>query len=168
MRAAPLVAGLLLVASASPILAQTAECAAYVSNAQRVCAAAVDGTRAFHPVIGVLISGGNPTIGSAGALGGLGHASVTLRANAVELVLPELDYDGSNTAVPAGDKFWAPAPMVEGALGIYKGMGCGPSGGRPAWLGPAPSYRPDRQHDGAMRAPGRSVISLLVSVTEPG
>jgi hypothetical protein len=125
MRAAPLVAGLFLVATALPVLAQTPECAAYVSNAQRVCAAAVDGTRAFHPVIGVLISGGNPTIGSAAALGGLGHASVTLRANAVQLVLPELAYNGSNTAVPAGDKFWAPAPLVEGALGIYKGMGAG-------------------------------------------
>ena len=125
MRAAPLVAGLFLVATALPVLAQTPECAAYVSNAGRVCSAAVDGTRAFHPVIGVLVSGGNPTIGSAAALGGLGHASLTLRANAVELVLPELAYNGSNTAVPAGDKFWAPAPLVEGALGIYKGMGAG-------------------------------------------
>jgi hypothetical protein len=124
MRAAPLI-GLFLLASASLVFAQTPECAGYVSNAQRVCAAAVDGTRAFHPVIGVLISGGNPTIGSAAALGGLGHASVTLRANAVELVLPELAYDGSSTAVAAGDKLWAPAPMVEGALGIYKGMGSG-------------------------------------------
>jgi hypothetical protein len=125
MRAAPLLAGLFLVAAALPVYAQTPECSAYVSNAQRVCEAAVDGTRAFHPVVGVLISGGNPTIGSAGALGGLGHASLTVRANAVELVLPDLAYSGSNTAVPAGDKFWAPAPMVEGALGIYKGM---PSG----------------------------------------
>ena len=124
MRAATLV-GLFLLASASPVFAQTPECAGYVSNAQRVCAAAVDGTRAFHPVIGVLISGGNPTIGSAAALGGLGHASITLRANAVELVLPELAYDGSSTAVAAGDKFWAPAPLLEGALGVYKGMGSG-------------------------------------------
>ncbi|HZA91261.1 MAG TPA: hypothetical protein VE420_01440 [Gemmatimonadales bacterium] len=124
MRAAPLF-GLFLLASASPVFAQTSECAGYVSNARRVCAAAVDGTRAFHPVIGVLISGGNPTIGSAAALGGLGHASVTLRANVVELVLPELAYDGSSTAVAAGDKFWAPAPLLEGAVGIYKGMGSG-------------------------------------------
>jgi hypothetical protein len=125
MRAAPLLAGLFLVAAALPVHAQTPECSAYVSNAQRVCEAAVDGTRAFHPVFGVLVSGGNPTIGSAGALGGLGHASLTVRANAVELVLPDLAYNGSNTAVPAGDKFWAPAPMVEGALGIYKGMSSG-------------------------------------------
>ena len=125
MRAAPLLVGLFLVAAVLPLTAQTPECSPYVSSAQRVCEAAVDGTRAFHPVMGVLISGGNPTIGSAGALGGLGHASVTMRANAVEVVLPDLAYNGGNTAVPAGDKFWAPAPLIEGALGIYKGMGTG-------------------------------------------
>lgn len=125
MRAAPLLAGLFLVAAALPVQAQAPECSPYVSSAQRVCEAAVDGTRAFHPVIGVLISGGNPTIGSAGALGGLGHASLTVRANAVEVVLPDLAYNGSNTAVPAGEKFWAPAPLIEGVLGIYKGVGAG-------------------------------------------
>jgi len=125
MRAAPLLAGLCLVAIASPLIAQTPECSGYVGNAQRVCAAAVDGTRAFHPVVGVLVSGGNPTIGSAAPLGGLGHASLTLRANAVEVVLPDLGYDGSSSTVPAGDKIFAPAPLVEGALGVYKGVGNG-------------------------------------------
>jgi hypothetical protein len=125
MRAAPLLSGLFLVAAALPLRAQAPECTPYVSSAQRVCEAAVDGTRAFHPVIGVLISGGNPTIGSAAALGGLGHASLTVRANAVEVVLPDLSYNGSTAVVPAGDKFWAPAPLVEGALGIYKGVGTG-------------------------------------------
>jgi hypothetical protein len=124
MRAAPLVSGLLLVALASPLLAQTPECTGYSGDAQRVCAAAVDGTRAFHPLIGVLVSGGNPTIGSAGALG-LGHASLTLRANAVQVVLPNLAYTGSGSTVPAGDKLWAPAPLVEGSLGIFKGVGNG-------------------------------------------
>jgi hypothetical protein len=125
MRAASLSAGLFLAAAVSPIAAQTPECAGYISNALRVCAAAVDGTRAFHPVVGVLVSGGNPTIGSAGTLGGFGHASVSLRANAVELVLPDLDYNGAGSTVAAGDKVFAPAPLVEGAVGIYKGMASG-------------------------------------------
>src|SRR5687767_10556660 len=98
-----LLAGLLVVAIASPALAQNSECSAYVSNTRRVCDAAIDGTRAFHPVAGVLVSGGNPTIGSAGTLGGLGHLSLTLRANAVEVVLPDLSYTGSSTTVPAGE-----------------------------------------------------------------
>lgn len=122
MRGASVLAGLLLIGTSLPLLGQTSECSPYISSARRVCAAAVDGTRAFHPLIGVLVSGGNPTIGSAGTLGGLGHASLTLRANAVELVLPDLNYNGSNTAVPAADKLWAPAPLIEGVLGLYKGM----------------------------------------------
>lgn len=125
MRAAPLAVGLFLAAAALPVQAQTPECAAYISSAGRVCAAAVDGTRAFHPVIGVLVSGGNPTIGSAGTMGGLGHASFTIRANAVEVVFPDLQYTGSTSTVPADDKFWATAPVAEGALGIYKGMSSG-------------------------------------------
>ena len=125
MRAAPSLAGLLLVVFVPPIMAQTPECSGYAANAQRVCSAAVDGTRAFHPVIGVLVSGGSPTIGSAATLGGLGHASLTLRANAVEVVLPDLEYNGSSSAVPAGDKLFAPAPLLEGALGVYRGVGNG-------------------------------------------
>jgi hypothetical protein len=122
MRAPYLLAGLSAVAFASPLLAQTPECSAYTGNAERVCAAAVDGTRAFHPVFGMLVSGGNPTIGSAATLGGLGHASLTVRANAVNLVLPDLGYTGSSSTVPAGDKLFLPAPLVEGSVGIYKGM----------------------------------------------
>ena len=122
MRASHLAAGLVLLTIASPAVAQTPECSAYSGGAGRVCSAAVDGTRAFHPLMGILVSGGNPTMGSAGTMGGLGHAAVTLRANAVQVVFPDLNYNGSSAAVPAGDKLWAPAPLVEGALGLYKGM----------------------------------------------
>ncbi|HEX2249378.1 MAG TPA: hypothetical protein VHH32_03470 [Gemmatimonadales bacterium] len=122
MRVPSLVLGLLTLAWALPAFAQTSECSAYSGNARRVCDAAVDGTRAFHPVFGMLVSGGNPTIGSAATLGGLGHASVTVRANAVNIVLPDLGYTGSSTTVPAGEKLFLPAPLVEGSLGLYKGL----------------------------------------------
>jgi hypothetical protein len=125
MRPALVLTGVFLVVMAPPGIAQTPECAAYVANAQRVCAAAVDGTRAFHPVFGMLVSGGNPTIGSAATLGGLGHASMTVRANAVNLVLPDLNYTGSSATVPAGDKLFLPAPLVESSIGLYKGMSAG-------------------------------------------
>jgi hypothetical protein len=125
MRAAQLLAGMFVIALSSPVFAQNSECFAYVSNARRVCDAAVDGTRAFHPVVGVLVSGGNPTIGSAATLGGLGHVSLTLRANAVNIVLPDLGYTGSSATVPAADKIFAPAPLIEGSLGLYKGMSTG-------------------------------------------
>src|SRR3954454_17380992 len=120
MRAAPVLAGMLLLGSSVPLFGQASECSPYISSAKRVCAAAVDATRALHPLIGVLVSGGNPTIGSAGTMGGLGHAALTLRANAVEVVLPDLNYNGASATVPAGDKILAPAPQLEGALGLYK------------------------------------------------
>ncbi len=125
MRSPHLLAGIFAVALVSPAWAQTPECSAYSGNAERVCAAGVDGTRAFHPVFGMLVSGGNPTIGSAATMGGIGHASLTLRANGVNLVLPDLAYTGSSTTVPAGDKLFLPAPLVEGSLGLYKGMSAG-------------------------------------------
>jgi hypothetical protein len=118
MRSVHLMAGFFLVAFVARAGAQTPECATYVGNAERVCSAAVDGTRAFHPLFGMLVSGGNPTIGSAATLGGLGHASLTLRANAVNMVLPDLSYTGSSSTVPAGDQLYVPAPLVEGSLGL--------------------------------------------------
>ena len=110
MRAAPLVSGLFLVAVASPVLAQTPECSAYVSDAQRVCAAAVDGTRAFHPLIGVLVSGGNPmhrlSRPAWRSRARLAHpARQCGRGGASGSVVQR-----RRSIVPAGDKLWAPAP----------------------------------------------------------
>jgi hypothetical protein len=122
---AQLLAGLLVVAITAPALAQNSECSAYISNTRRVCDAAVDGTRAFHPIAGILVSGGNPTLGSAGTLGGLGHLSLTLRANAVEVVLPDVSYTGSSSTVPAGEQLFTPAPILEGAFGLYEGKANG-------------------------------------------
>lgn len=112
---------------AAPARAQAPECEGYAAlpQAQRVCAAAVDGTRAFHPIAGLMVSGGNPVLGTGGTLGGLGHVAVTVRANGTRLVLPDLNYDGSGTTVAAGENLFAPAPLVEAAVGIFKGM---PSG----------------------------------------
>jgi hypothetical protein len=85
----------------------------------------LDGTRAFHPVAGLLVSGGNPVIGTANTLGGLGRFSVTARANAADVVLPDPRYDGRSGTVPSSEELYAPVPLVEGAAGIYGGL---PSG----------------------------------------
>ncbi len=129
MRPAPTVVLALALAcfplTAVPLYAQAAECAAYAGNAGRVCSAAVDATRAFHPLLGVLVSGGNPVLGTGSPLGGPGHFSVTARVNGVEVILPRLSYDGSGTTVPRGRKLFAPAPLAEAAVGVYGGL---PSG----------------------------------------
>ena len=125
MRPALCAATVLSLAVVSVLSAQTSDCSPYTGNTRRVCDAAVDGTRAFHPVAGLLISGGNPVLGTAATLGGLGHFSLTLRGNAARVVLPETGYDGSSGTVPSSDELYAPVPLIEGAAGVYGGL---PSG----------------------------------------
>ena len=77
----------------------------------------------------------------------------TLRANAVKVVLPDLNYNGSSSTVPAGDKLLAPAPLVEGALGLYKGMSERAARPGSSGLGAAASHRPDRQPHASTAGP---------------
>jgi hypothetical protein len=118
-------AGLLCLAP--QLAAQNAECAPYqgvpfTAQDYNICNAAIDGTEVFHPVAGLLVSGGNPVIGSVRTLGGLGHFSLTARVNATQLRTPDLNYDGNGTTVAQDTKIYAPAPLVEAALGIFKGV----------------------------------------------
>ena len=122
---APLIAFALALTAMEPAAAQLSDCSSLDGNSRRICDAAVDGTRAFHPVAGLLVSGGNPVIGTANTLGGLGHFSLTARANAADVILPDPDYDGTAGDVPLSEELYAPVPLLEGAAGIYQGL---PSG----------------------------------------
>ncbi len=125
MRASPFAALVLVSTVTSAVRAQAPECGSLSGRAGRLCTAAVDATHAFHPLLGVLVSGGNPILGSGGPLGGPGQFSVTARVNGSKVVLPDLSYDGSGDTVPAGQKVFAPAPQLEAAVGVYGGL---PSG----------------------------------------
>ena len=107
-----------LVGLAFPALlgAQNPECALFtpVVEAGRVCNAAVDGARAFHPVVGLLTSGGNPV---------LARFAITARVNATNVVLPDLSYDGSTGVVGKDDERFFPSPLVEAAAGLVGGSG---------------------------------------------
>jgi hypothetical protein len=121
----PLLVATLAVVAAAPAAAQLSDCSSFNGNSRRICDAAVDGTRSFHPIAGLLVSGGNPVIGTANTLGGLGRFTVTARANAADIVLPDPAYDGTPGEVPSREELYAPVPLVEGAAGIYQGL---PSG----------------------------------------
>ena len=56
--------------------------------ATAACNAAVDAYKTFQPLAGVAISGGNPVLGTARTLGGLGHLFLSARINAVKAVVP--------------------------------------------------------------------------------
>lgn len=122
-----------LVTMAPPVvLAQNSQCTQFnnqpgdpLNQGFNVCNAAIDATKAFHPVAGLLVSGGNPVLGTASTLGGFPHLSFTVRANATRVRLPELSYNGMGSTVPSGQNVVAPNPLIEAALGILKGWSRG-------------------------------------------
>lgn len=122
-RLRPWATAALLVAAAGPLAGQNPECSPYSSftRTRNVCNAAVDGSRAFQPIVGLLTSGGNPVLGTSGALGGLGHFSLGARVNATEVVLPDPNYDGATTTVGKSGEIFLPSPLVEGAVGVLGG-----------------------------------------------
>ncbi len=106
-------------------LAQNSQCQPFTGTEGNLCNAAIDGLRIYQPVVGQLISGGNPELGRVGMLGGLGHFSVTFRANVTRVTLPSDSYDGSSNIVPAGDDVTAPEPTIDVAVGLYDGLESG-------------------------------------------
>ena len=47
---------------------------------------------------------------------------LTLRANATKVVVPDFDYNGAGTTVAAKQQIFAPAPLIEAALGVFRGI----------------------------------------------
>jgi len=115
---------LAMISGAAPLAAQEPQCASANAFVQAACQAAVDGVRAFYPLAGMVVTGGNPVIGTAGSLGGLGHFALTARVNAIKAALP--DPTATNrTPVPTSFNGAVPAPVIEGAVGLFKGVGGG-------------------------------------------
>ncbi len=116
---------LAMIFGAAPLAAQEPQCNVPASPfATAACNTAVDGVRAFYPLAGMIVNGGNPVIGTARSLGGLGHFALTARVNAIKAALPD-PQAGSQSPVPSSFNGAVPAPMVEGALGLFKGVGGG-------------------------------------------
>lgn len=118
---------LLVAICAAPgvVAAQNPQCSPFTGNAANLCNAAVDGVTIYHPVVGQVVSGGNPELGRVGTLGGLGHFSVTLRANASQVNFPDQNYSGSGSVVAAGSDVVVPEPTVDLAVGVFGGMESG-------------------------------------------
>jgi hypothetical protein len=107
---------------AAPLAAQEPQCAMPDPTATAACNTAVDAMRAFHPLAGMIVSGGNPVLGTSGSLGGIGHLTITARVNAIKASLPNPD-SASQSRVPSSFHGAIPAPLVEAALGLVRGRG---------------------------------------------
>ncbi len=106
---------------ALPLAAQEPQCQNPNPQAQAACNTMVDATKAFHPLAGLIVSGGNPVLGTASSLGGFGHVSATLRVNAIKASLPNPDSAARNP-VPSSFSGYFPAPVIETAFGLYRGQ----------------------------------------------
>ena len=110
---------------AAPIAAQEPQCqSGSTPSARTACNTMVDATKVFHPLAGLLVSGGNPVLGTAATRGKFGHLSATLRVNAIKASLPNPDSAAQNP-VPSSFDGYFPAPMIEAAVGLYGGQGGG-------------------------------------------
>lgn len=115
---------LTMMLGAAPLAAQEPQCNTIDPNATAACNTAVDAVRAFYPLAGMIVNGGNPVLGTARPTGGLGHLTLTARVNGIKAALPD-PTAASQSPVPSSFNGVVPAPTVEAALGLFKGVGGG-------------------------------------------
>lgn len=97
---------------------------------QDACQKAVDMFSFMTPQLGIGLVGGNATLGTGGALGGIGRFSIGVRGNAVQGRVPKVaNVDAAITgAVPTDygvDNQVVGLPTVEGAVGLFGGVPLG-------------------------------------------
>ena len=120
---------------------------------QDACQKAIDLFAFMAPQLGASITGGNTILGSGGALGGLGHFSIGLRANVISGQLPRtenvtLSLQGRTASDFNPKKQVLGLPSAEAAIGIFKGIPLGLTnvGGIDVLL--SAFYVPDVEEDG--------------------
>jgi len=126
-----------LVVSAAPLAAQgdiETVCNEFSGNsqAQSRCAAVAQAVDAAQPQLGILLAGGNPTLGTASTggvrLGLIPRFSVTARVNVVGARLPDIREVQSSGGSVDVDEFAVPAPAVGAnvSLGLTNGFSVAP------------------------------------------
>ena len=98
--------------------------------AQDACQKAIDIFAFISPQLGAGLVGGNATLGTGGALGGIGRFSIGVRGTAIQGRMPQVG--NTNAAVTGAvssdyevDDQVAGLPAIEGALGLFGGIPLG-------------------------------------------
>lgn len=86
----------------------------------KVCNAALGGVTMIHPTAALLLNGGNPHLGTAGAVGKFGRVALTVRAVTAMAVFPNMTYKGATDTVPVGRKVQYTAPHVDLEAGLLQ------------------------------------------------
>ena len=99
--------------------------------AQDACQQAADVYQFMAPQLGLALAGGNATLGTGSTLGGFGHFSIGVRANAFQGSLPDVGKytQSTNGAVKnpslATKDQWIGLPTADAAIGIFGGVPLG-------------------------------------------
>lgn len=105
--------------AAAPLAAQDPNCPSDSTAGGRICQAGVDALTLFLPTENLLVSGGNPVPGTAGAIGKFGHFRVGARIGLVRVTIPETSYDGTSDTVPADTRLLIPVPRLDLSVGLF-------------------------------------------------
>ena len=104
------------------------QCTAAPKQVRDACQQAIDMFQLMMPQLGISIAGGNATLGAGGAIGGLPHFALGIRANAVRGSLPDVSKATPDTSgiqqrnpYPTTDQFVG-LPVVDLAVGVFKGI----------------------------------------------
>lgn len=98
--------------------------------AQDACQKSIDLFQYMAPQLGVLVAGGNATLGQGGTLGGPGKFSAGLRVNALQGSLPDVDQvvpsvNGAQSSTYSTQDQVLPLPTADLAIGVFKGVPVG-------------------------------------------
>jgi hypothetical protein len=128
MKLRMLMTGVLVAVTVSATAAQAQNCAA--GQTQDACQKAVDLVNFITPQLSTALAGGNATLGQGGALGGLGHWELDIRASAVNGQLPKVNNVGLSTTGAAQTTFtttsqFMPGVSANAAIGLWRGVSVG-------------------------------------------
>ncbi len=103
-------------------------CAA--GQTQDACQKGIDLVNFITPQLSTALAGGNATLGQGGALGGLGHWEIDVRASAVNGKLPKLNNVGLSTTGAQATTFsssnqFMPGVSANAAIGLWRGYSLG-------------------------------------------
>lgn len=98
--------------------------------AQDACQKSIDLFQYMAPQLGILVAGGNATLGQGGTLGGLGRFSAGVRVNALQGSLPDVDkvvpsVNGATASTYTTKDQLLPLPTADLAIGLFKGIPMG-------------------------------------------
>ncbi|HEX8431419.1 MAG TPA: hypothetical protein VF625_09035, partial [Longimicrobium sp.] len=128
-------AALALAFGAAPAAAQTdinTVCDQYGGEVRNRCAAVAQAVDAAQPQLGILMAGGNPTLGTASTggvrLGILPRVSAGARVNVVFARLPDIREESSSSSGYVPEKFSVPAPAIGAnvSVGVFPGISVAP------------------------------------------